>query len=223
MIEEHFASIPNGPDVPQMYAVEPPQRGERRIVLEGDGFVPYLQIAFRAPAVHEPDFFALTVLGAALTGARGMTFMGGASTNKSSRLYKALVKTEIAAAISGSLVPTIDPFVYNLSVVVRPGHTPAEAEQVLKEELERIASSPITEEEVNKAIKQAKAQFAYSSESVTSQALWAGFSEMFADYEWFERYIENLSAVTVEDVQRVAQEYLHPSRRTVGWYIPNKA
>lgn len=222
MIETHFASIVNGPDVPQMYAVEPPQRGERRVVLEGDGFVPYLQIAFRAPTVHEPDFFAMTVLGAALTGPGGMTFTGGSSTNKSSRLYKALVKTEIVAAISGSLVPTIDPFVYNLSAIVRPDHTPAEAEQVLNEELERIASSPITEEEVNKAIKQAKAQFAYSSESVTAQALWAGFSEMFADYEWFERYIENLSAVTVEDVQRVAQAYLHPSRRTVGWYVPNK-
>ncbi|HDQ71621.1 MAG TPA: insulinase family protein [Chloroflexi bacterium] len=223
MIEKHFGAITNGPDVPRMHAVEPPQRGERRIVLEGDGFVPYLQVVFRAPSVRDPDFFALTVLGAALAGASGMTFAGGSSTNKSSRLYKALVKTEITATISGSLIPTIDPFVYSLSAIVRPDHTPAEAEQILEEELARVASSPITAEEVNKAIKQAKAQFAYSSESVTAQALWAGFSEMFADYDWFEHYIENLSTVTVEDVQRVAQEYLHPSKRTVGWYIPKKA
>nr|HID14480.1 insulinase family protein [Anaerolineae bacterium] len=73
---------------------------------------------------------------------------------------------------------------------------------------------------MTKAIKQAKAQFAYSSESVTGQALWMGFSEVFADYTWFENYVANLSAVTLEDVQRVAQTYLTRSKRTVGWYMP---
>ena len=48
-----------------------------------------------------------------------------------------------------------------------------------------------------------------------------GFSEIFADYAWFESYIANLSAVTVEDVQRAVQQYLKPSNRTVGWYVPS--
>ena len=83
--------------------------------------------------------------------------------------------------------------------------------------------SCITEEELAKAIKQTKAQFAYSSETVTGQALWMGFSEIFADYGWFESYIDNLSAITVEDVRRVAQTYLAPSNRTVGWYVPQNS
>jgi zinc protease len=83
-----------------------------------------------------------------------------------------------------------------------------------------VAEEPITKEELAKAIKQAKAQFAYSSETVTGQALWMGFSEIVADYGWFENYIDNLSAVTVEDVHRAAQMYLTPSNRTVGWYVP---
>ena len=49
-----------------------------------------------------------------------------------------------------------------------------------------------------------------------------GFSEIFADYGWFESYIDNLSAVTVEDVQRVAQACLKKSNRTVGWYVPER-
>jgi zinc protease len=220
MIEQHFGSIPDGPGVPPMNAGEPSQRGERRVVVEEQSNVAYLQMVFRAPIVHEPDFFALTALDAALTGASGLTFSGGGLTNNSSRLYKALVETELATTISGTLVPTVDPFVYGLSATVRAGHTLAEVEEALEAELARVVAEPVAQEELDKAIKQAKAQFAYSSESVTGQAMWIGFSEIFADYAWFENYIANLSTVTVEDVQRVAQKYLHRSNRTVGWYVP---
>jgi predicted Zn-dependent peptidase len=47
-----------------------------------------------------------------------------------------------------------------------------------------------------------------------------GYSEMFADYNWFLTYLENLAAVTPEEVQRVAQEYLQLRSRVVGTYIP---
>ena len=220
MIEQHFGSIPDGPGVPPMNAGEPSQRGERRVVVEEQSNVAYLQMVFRAPTVHEPDFFALTALDAALTGASGLTFFGGGLTNKSSRLYKALVETELATTISGTLAPTVDPFVYGLSATVRAGHTLAEVEEALEAELARVVAEPVAQEDLDKAIKQTKAQFAYSSESVTGQAMWIGFSEIFADYAWFENYIANLSTVTVEDVQRVAQKYLHRSNRTVGWYVP---
>jgi zinc protease len=226
LIDRHFGAMPAGADVPPVTAVEPPQQGERRVIVQGEGNVAYLRMAFRipavmrAPSVSEPDFFALTALDAALSGASGLAFSGGGTSNKSSRLYKALVAKELATHVSGSLIPTVDPFVYTLSAVVRGGHTPAEVEEALEAELARVTDEPVTEEELAKAIKQAKAQFAYSSETVTGQALWMGYSEIFADYGWFERYIENLSAVTVEGVHRAAQTYLTPSKRTVGWYVP---
>ncbi len=223
LVERHFGGIASGPDIPPMTAVEPPQKGERRVTYEGDGNVAYFHVVFRAPPVHHPDFFALTVLDAILTGASGLAIFGGGTTNKSSRLYKALVVSELATDISGSLLPTIDPFVYSFSSVVRTGHTPAEIEEALDVELTRIADEPITQEELLKAIKQTKAQFAYSSESVTGQALWMGFSEVFADHTWFENYIAKLSTVTVDDVQRAAQQYLKPSNRTVGRYVPKQA
>jgi len=223
LIEQHFGSISSRPDQPLVNACEPPQKGERRVVVEDQGNVAYLQVVFRAPTPRESDFFALTALDAALTGASGLTFFGGGLTNKSSRLYNALVETELATDISGSLVPTIDPFVYSLSATVRAGHTVAEVENALEEELARVADGSITPEELAKAIKQTKAQFAYSSESVTGQALWSGFSQVFADYTWSEDYIANLSAITVEDVQRAAQTYLKRSNRTVGWYVPQEA
>jgi zinc protease len=220
LIEHHFGAIPDNTEVPQVRAVEPLQRGERRMIVEGEGNVAYLQMAFRIPSPREPDFFALTALDAALSGASGLSFSGGGTSNKSSRLYKALVAKVLATHVAGSLVPTVDPFVYGLSAIVRAGRTLAQVEEALEAELTRVADEPVTEEELAKAIKQAKAQFAYSSETVTGQALWMGYSEIFADYGWFEHYIDHLSAVTVEDVHRAAQTYLKPSNRTVGWYVP---
>jgi zinc protease len=223
LMEGQFGGASRGDDVPKVTAAEPPQRGERRVVVRREGLVPYLKIAFRAPGVREPDFFPLTVLNAILTGASAMTFRGGGLTNKSCRLYRALVAEELAVSISGSLLPTVDPFLYTLSAVVRPGRTPAEVEDALDAEIARVMDDAVTQREVDKATKQAKAQFAYSSESVTGQAMWLGFSEIFADYTWSERYLENLTAVTVEDVRAVAAAYLGRSNRTVGWYVPTNS
>jgi zinc protease len=46
---------------------------------------------------------------------------------------------------------------------------------------------------------------------------------MFADYSWFETYLEKLSAVTAKEIQRVANEYFRPQSRVVGTYIPQDA
>ncbi len=223
LVQDYFRDVPRGRDVPPVTAVEPRQRGERRVVVRRKGFVPYLQIAFHAPSVRDQGFFALTVLNAILTGASAMTFMGSGLTNKSCRLYQALVAQELAVNVSGFLLPTVDPFPYMLSVVARPGCELGRVEGALEEELAEVMDNAVTQQEVDKAIKQAKAQFAYSSESVTGQALWLGFSEIFADHTWAESYLENLEAVTVEDVRSAAEAYLKPTNRTVGWYIPTVA
>jgi hypothetical protein len=55
---------------------------------------------------------------------------------------------------------------------------------------------------------------------VTDQGYWLGFSEIVADIGWFENFLDRISAVTVEDVQRVARNYFKPALRNVGWYIP---
>lgn len=219
-IEELFGVIPPGPELPVVRASEPPQRGERRVVVEGEGQTAYLLMVFHAvPATH-PDYFPLVVLDTVLGGAKPMSFFGGATGNRSSRLYKALVDKELAADVDSSMASTIDPFLFSFSATLRPGRTLEEVETALWAELERVAQEPITPEELAKAIKQTRAQFAYSSESVSNQGFWLGFSEVVASTEWFDSYLDNLAAVSAEDVQRVAREYLAKSRRTVGWYVP---
>ena len=219
-IGDLFGPIPARSDPPPVNRAEPPQQGERRVNREGPGSTAYLQAAYRAPAATDPDFFPMTVLSTILTGASGMNLFAGAPPNRSSRLYKALVETGLAAGVSGSLMPMLDPYLYSISATVRAGRSVDEVEAALNAEIERVLEEPISAGELHKAVKQSQAQFAYSSESVTNQGFWLGFSSVVADTEWFESFLENLGAVTVEDVHRAAQTYLPRRNRTVGHYLP---
>ena len=222
-IEDRFGSIPARSELRPVNRPEPPQRGERRISLEGPGSTAYLQAAYHAPAATDPDFFPMLVATSILTGASGMNLFAPGPPNRSSRLYRALVETGLAAGVSGSLPAMLDPFLYDVTVTVRTGRTLDEVEAALDAEIDRIVHEPITAQELHTAIKQAKAQFAYSSESVTNQGFWLGYSSVVADTGWFESFLDCLAAVTVGDVGRVAEAYLARRNRTVGHYVPQGA
>jgi len=219
-LQELFGTIPRGDGAETPRRPEPKQRGERRVVREGEGSVAYFLASFHVPSAHADDFFPLLVMDAALTGPAQMSFSGGGGTNRSSRLYRALIETELATSVGGSLVTTRDPYVYDIAATVRTGHTLREVEDALWAEAERLINGSITEDELTKAIKQSKAQFAYAAERVTNQAYWLGWMETIASYTWFETYIERLMTVTIDEVQHVATKYLKSSNRTVGWYVP---
>ena len=141
-ITHYFGAIPAGEAMPAITRQEPPQKGERRVIVEEPGDAPYLTLAYRAPAATHPDYFPLTLLNAAFAGGSSLGMFGGAGSNKSSRLYKALVTTELAAGAYGGLTPTIDPHLYTISAVVNNGRSLAEVEAALDAEIERLASAP---------------------------------------------------------------------------------
>ncbi len=162
----------------------------------------------------------LVVLDSVLGGAKGMGLFGGSANNRSNRLYQALVETELAVEASCSFGPNIDPGIFMFSATLAPDVEHAQVEAVIWRELEEVQANGVTAAELEKAIKQTKAQFAYSNESVTYQAYWLGFSAVVADLAWLDGWLTRLAAVTSEDVQRVAQTYFTRSRQTVGWYLP---
>ena len=219
-IDRYFGSLPPGPDVVQPVVTETPQQAERRIVLRGDDPTAYFIMAFQAPAATHPDFFPLTVLDAVLGGAKGMGLFGGGGNNRSNRLHRALVEQDLVVDIDSSFRPTIDPFLFGFYATLAPGVSHAQVEEAIWHELTRLQTEEVSAAELTKAIKQTKTQFAFSSESVTNQAFWLGFSEVVASLEWLDNWLAQLSAVTAADVQRVARDYFAPARQTVGWYVP---
>ena len=221
-IRELYAPLPEGEQPPRQSRPEPPQRGEHRLVIEGTDDTTYVQAIYHAPSASEDDFFPLMVLDSLLSGPASLNMFGGGISNKTSRLYRRLVEGDVAASIHGSLPVTIDPYLYRVTITVRSDHSPEEAITALDEEIRRLQDEPPSKEAIQRAAKQARALFAYGSESITNQAFWMGFSEMFATYEWFNTYLDRLQAVTPEDVQRIAQTYLVPRNRVLGTYLPTK-
>lgn len=219
-IRDLFEKIPKGKTPPRLKREEPEQKGEIRLSVEGPGETTYVQVAYRFPSASHPDFFALAVMDSLLSGPSNLNMFGGGISHKTSRLYRALVDREYAVSASGGAAVTIDPFLYTFTITVNPKHTPEEVLAVLDAEIEKIQNEPVSQAEIARAIKQARAIFAYGSENITNQAFWMGFAEMFAGYDWFTNYLKNLARIKPADVQRVARQYFHPSRRVVGTYLP---
>ncbi len=217
-IEDLFGGIPRGPEPSPVTRVEPPQQGERTVRVEREGNASYVYLGYRAPEAANPDWFKLALVDSMLAGASapGSSNIG----NRTSRLYKALVETELATSVGGGLYPSIDPYLFGIMATVRDGRTSEEVQVALDMEIERLVQGEIAQAELDKAKKQAKALFAYGTEGVTGQAFWLAFSENLSSYTWYENYLEQLEAVTLEDVQDAAQRYLQRSQRTVGWFIP---
>ncbi len=223
-IGELYGSIPAGPALPEVRGVEPEQQGERRIIVARPGANPIVQVAYHAVAARSQDWAALTVLDAVLSGGKSPSFFGGgAQTNRSARLYRALVEGELATSASSSFLPTIDPYLFELSATVRPDRDVAAVEAALHAETERLRSTEVSAEELAKVQRQMRAQFAYTAERISSQAMLLGMWEMLDSYTRIDSILAEIAAVTPADVQRVASEYLAPHKRTVGIFQPTEA
>ncbi len=220
-IKELFSAIPRGAELPKLDQEENKQEKERRVTVKGPGETAFVRASYHAPETSSDDFFSFTVLDSLLTGASNLNLFGGGISNKTSILYKEMVEKEIAVSVAGGLQATIDPFLYSLVFTVHPAHQPNEVVEVLDQELEKIKQSLPSAEALERAVKQARALFAYGSESISNQAFWLGFSEMFDSYEWFTNYLDRLSKVTPDDIQRVAIKYLRPENRILGIYLPD--
>ncbi|HVN54046.1 MAG TPA: pitrilysin family protein [Anaerolineaceae bacterium] len=222
-LRELFEPILAGSAPPHPAKPEPAPAEEKRLVVEGPGETTYLQLAYHAPAANDPDFFAYTVLDSLLTGPTGLNmFGGGGISNKTSRLYRAVVEKELGISLNGGLQATIDPYLYDITVTVHPQRTPDEVIAAVDAEIQRLQDEMVSPDEVARAIKQARALFAYGSENITNQAFWMGYAEMFAHYDWFENYVERLAQITPTDVQRMARTCLQPHNRVVGTYLPGE-
>jgi zinc protease len=221
-VERAFGRISAGASNRFRRPAEPPQLGERRVVIERPGTTGYLKIAFAAPAASDPDFFAMLVLDAVLTGAKGVSLWGGVhgTPQRKSRLYTAVVEEGLASVVSGALLPTVDPYLYTLAFTAADGVPLDLIEEVALGELERIARMGVTPDEIDRAKRQLRAQFVFENDGVTSVAHQLGFFETIAGAGYFEGIEPAIESVTGEQIALVARQRLGASTRTVGWFRP---
>jgi zinc protease len=220
-ITELYGGIKKQEAVVQIPQPEPTLHKSQKIEIEGPGDTIYLQLSYRSPAANSEDFFALTVIDSLLSGPSSLSMMGGGGvSNKTSRLYQSLVEKDLAVSISGGVQATIDPYLYELLAILPPDKSTDAALKTIDQEITKLQQEKVSPQELKRAVKQAKALFAYGSESITNQAFWLGYASMFADHTWFETYIQRIEKVSPEQILDFAQRCLDPDHRITGIYRP---
>jgi len=222
-VENLFGGIPSSPLSKSIPTPEKSLNPGNQLELEGPGEAHYLEIAWRCPAARDPDFFAYTIIESLLSGPSSLNMFGsGDINNRTSRLYQALVEEDFAASVFGDLSANIDPGVYKIFATIRPDGDPWAALKIINEQIRQITAHELSQREIDRAIKQASALFAYGSDNITNQGFWLGYSSSFADYQWVAEYLTRLRSVSPSQVLRTAQNYLREDQRVVGIYRATK-
>ena len=214
-IKQNFAKIPNAPKTspsPKSVSSKPVTVAPKApIILREPGSAALIEAVYPLPDVNHPDVPAIDVMDAILTAGR------------SSRLYQALVETGLASSAEAYAAELIDPGWYNISVTAVPGQNLQKVDQVLQQAISNLRQRQVTPEELNRAKTQVKADFILSNRDIDNQASQLAYSQIVAgDYQYSDRYLAGIERVTTADVQRVAQTYLDPAKRIVGFFQPTQ-
>ncbi len=207
VIEKYFGAIPRGPKPSPVTTVEPQQNAERRVVTYEEA-QPLLIMGFHKPGFNHPERAVYDAIS---------DVMGA---GRSSRLHKSLVKEKqiaIAAMTLTGLPGSKYPGLFLFIGVPSKGHTNAEVEQAIWEEIDKLKNEPVSEQELTKLKTRAKADFIRGLDSNTGMANQLAFYHtMTGDWRTMFQEVERIEAVTGADIQRVANEVFTRTNLSVG-------
>jgi len=209
-VEKAFGAQPGGVRPDPARAQEPFWTEEQRIVVRKEAQLPFLVKGYRVPNLHHPDAYVLEVIAAVLAG------------GKSSRFYEGLVRGRriaLEADADNSLL-SYDPRLFYLSAVPMPGHDTAELEKALDDEIARLRTEPVKEEELQRARNQIEAAFVFGQDALFSQAALLARHEIVGSWKKLDEYLPAIRKVTAADIRRVAGRYLVRENSAVGILIP---
>jgi zinc protease len=194
----------------ETYTEEPPQDGERSVVLRRVGRVGAVGAVYHIPAAAHADFAAVEVLASIL------------DDEPSGRLYKALVESHKATKVDATAFGWHDPGALEVGATVDLAHVPEAALSGLVATLDEVAQKGVSTEEVNRAKQKLRKQ--RTLQMTNSTRVGVTLSEWASKGDWrlFFVHRDRVARVTPADVQRVARLYLQTSNRTTGLFLPAK-
>ena len=212
-VRKYFESVPSGPAPPKLDTAEPPQKEEHRVTLQDPlARLTLVDVAFQAPGGLSPDVDALSALSTVL------------GSGRSSRLYDSLVRQQqLAVQTYSGMQQGKGPGLFYLEAMVAPGKNPADVEKALYAEVEKVQTGPIQEWELEKARNAARRSLVSNLRSSLQRAiLLARYSVYFDDPGIINTRYERIASLKLEDLQRVARQYLVQTNRTVAITVPAK-
>jgi len=210
LAEEYFGPIEAGGNLPALTTREPPQRGERRVVVREDA-KPMLMIGYHVPRAPHPDSYVLEVLSDILSGGR------------TGRFYRSIYERDglTREAPSSWIGPgsRLDPL-FLISAEPKEPHTLEQVEAAIYRELERLKAEPVSRRELERVHNQTEAELVRTLGSNVGLAFQIGmYATLYGDWRMLLDDIERRKAVTADDIMRVAQTYFTEDNRTVGWLV----
>ena len=211
LIRKYFEDIPRQSAPPPVDLSEPEQKAERRETMSDPlARLAQIQIAYKTKPGNTPDQSALQVASSVLQG------------GDSSRLYQSLSKEkELVVGIGGYIDERIGVGGFYVGATVRPDKKPGEVEAAIYAEIERLARQPIAEWELRKAKNATRLGYLQSIRGAQTRATLLGtYTVKYDDPNLINTRLDKINAVTREDVQRVAKQYLQAKNRTVIITLP---
>ena len=221
--ERHFGGIAAGRREPIDAApVEPPQLGERRVVLEREGTTAYLKLAYPAPSIGDSGFLPDARARRGPDRRQGLNLwcaFRGLPPQRKARLYVGAGRAR--PGVGRLRGPPADGRSVPLHGVVHgdAGRVPRRRSRMQAlAEIERVRTSGVTPEETARAIRQLKARLVFETDSPTNIAHQLGYFETVAGPNLFSELQRRIQMVTAEQVSDVARRRLDARQRTVGWF-----
>ncbi len=207
MLEKYFGKIPAGPKPEAMTTVEPPQEAEKTVVLR-EASQPFYLEGYHRPDYRDPDD--------AVYDAISDIFSNG----RTGRLYRSLVRDQkVAAEAEGFTDFPGDkyPGLFAFFAVPLPGKTPAEMRDAIHKELDRLKSSDVTDEELERYKTRTKADLlrGLANNEGLAQDL-AVYQTRYGDWKELFLQLKKVDAVTKADIRRVANKTFVDSNRTTA-------
>jgi zinc protease len=211
LIARRFGGIPPSPSpIPPMYTTEPPQEGEIRFVLRRSGQLGIVEMGWHIPEAAHADTPAITVLDHILSA--GIT----------SRLYQALVETQIAIDAGAQSYQFIDPGLFTIDITLRPGVGHDLAERAALDVVEKLKTEDILEKELQKSKNIILTQLIYLRDSPFGVVSAISEAEAVVDWRFYVDLPKMIAQVTPADIKRVANTYFKDDNRTTGYFIPKE-
>jgi predicted Zn-dependent peptidase len=212
-VERYFGAIPANPDIPVLGDMSLPLTlgGERRETVHDRVPLPRVHVGFRAPAFGDPRLDALDLAGQILSGGKG------------SRLNRRLVREE---RIAQDVALFTLGFVGGASIsagwaTVRPGVSVERVEAAFLEELERLTTELVSDDELARAKALTEADELGSLQRVEERAdRLSMYATLFDDPGLVNRMLPRYLAVTPEQIRDAAASVFHKDNRVVLTYLP---
>ena len=210
-VEKWFGNIPKGEVPVRQLPVEPPQTAQVRRVVEANVPVDALYIAFHAPARMSSDYYAMDLLTDVLSG------------GSSSRFYRRLLKEKrLFSEIDCFQMGYLDPGLVYIEGRMTEGVSLETAEAAIWAELEVMKTELISETELLKLKNKIESQTAFGDAGALNKAMNLAYYELLGDADLINQEIEKYEAITVKDIQRLAQSIFTAENSAVLFYKPKK-